>query len=142
MINQVIFCIIGTLAFAVTMNIPRKCLVYVLIGSSISSLTERILSQYYGDFIACFSGMILASFFCEIVARKEKTPTTVILIPCIIPLLPGSAIYHTMLYAIRSETSLVKEYALSTLLSGLGIAFGAVIESSVIKILNEYRKTD
>lgn len=139
MVKQVLFCVAGTLAFAVTMNIPKRCLSYVFAGSMISSFTERILSSYYGDFIACFSGMILAALFCELAARKEKTPTTVILIPCIIPLLPGAAIYYTMLYAIRNEISLAKEYALSTLLSGMGIALGAVIESSVIKILNEYR---
>lgn len=140
MISKVIFCVMGTLAFAITMNIPRKCLLYITAGSFISCISERVLSQYYNDFIACFCAMILAALFCEIVARKIKTPTTVLLIPCIIPLLPGGAIYYTMLYAIRNEIPLAKEYALSTLLTGLGIALGAAIESSVIKILNEYRK--
>lgn len=140
MIIEVIFCVIGTLAFAVTMNIPKKFLIYVFIGSFASSLTERILNQYYGDFIACFFAMIIVAFFSEIIARKEKTPTTVILIPCVIPLLPGSAIYYTMLYAISSQLELAKDSALSTLLSGLGIALGAVIESTIIKIVKAYKK--
>lgn len=140
MISQVIFCVTGTLAFAVTMNTPRKCLIYITAGSFISSFAEFALVQYYNDFIACFCAMILSALFCEIAARNIKTPTTVLLIPCIIPLLPGGAIYYTMLYAIRNEIPLSKEYALSTLLSGLGIALGAVVESAVIKIINEYKK--
>lgn len=141
MINQVIFCVLGTLAFAVTMNTPKKCLIYVFTGSTLCSLTERLLSSYYGDFLSCFSAMVLVSLFCELMARQIKTPTTVILIPCTIPLLPGSAIYYTMLYAIQSNMPKAKVYAASTLLAGLGIALGAVIENAVIKIINYYRKS-
>lgn len=140
MTNQVIFCVAGTLAFAVTMNAPKKSLIYILAGSTICSFTERLFSSYYGDFTACFCAMFLVSFFCEVVSRHIKMPTTVILIPCTIPLLPGSAIYYTMLYAIQSDIKKAGEYAVSTLLAGLGIALGAVIESALIKILSYYRK--
>ncbi len=142
MINQIILCIIGTISFAVTMKAPRESLIYVLAGSAITAATERILAQYYGDFIACFLAMLCLAFFSELAARKIKTPTTVILMPSAIPLLPGSSIYYTMLYAIQSDKKLFSHYAASTVLSGLGIALGAVIGSTIVKMINEYRTKD
>ena len=140
MINQIIFCVTGTIAFAITMNAPKKSLIYIFAGSTICSFTERLFTSFYGDFTACFCAMFVVSFFCEIVARHIKMPTTVILIPCTIPLLPGSAIYYTMLYAIQGDLKKTGEYALSTLLTGMGIALGTVIESALIKISSYYRK--
>ena len=67
--------------------------------------------------------------FCEITARITKQPTTVILTPAVIPLLPGSSIYYTMLYAIQGNGKLTTQYAKSTLYAGLGIAMGAKSET-------------
>lgn len=140
MINQIIFCVTGTIAFAIMMNAPKKSLIYILAGSTICSFIERLFTSFYGDFTACFCAMLLVSFYCEIVARQIKTPTTVLLIPCTIPLLPGSAIYYTMLYAIQGDLKKTGEYAVSTLLTGMGIALGAVIESALVKIISYYKK--
>lgn len=140
MINEIIFCIIGTLAFAITMKAPKKSLIFIAIGAAITSAIERVLSQYYNDFTACFAAMICLGFYCEIIARIAKIPTSVILMPSTIPLLPGSSIYYTMLYAIQSDKKLLSQYASSTLLAGLGIALGAVLSSTFTKIINSYKK--
>lgn len=139
MLREVICCVAGTLAFAVTMRVPRKDLIYICIAATISSGTERFLVGFYGDFIACLCAMICIAFFSEIMARKLKEPSTVILMPSTIPLLPGSSIYYTMFYAIQGNPELMKSYGKSTIFSGIGIALGAVISSTVIRILNEYR---
>lgn len=141
MINQILFSTLGTIAFAITMKVPKKALGYIAAGALLTAATERVLAAYYGDFISCFSAMLCLAFFSEMVARQLRTPTTVIIMPSAIPLLPGSAIYNTMLYAIKGNTSLAKEYGISTLLAGLGIALGAVTGSTVVKIINSYRKS-
>ena len=141
MIIEILCCIIGTLAFAILMKVPKKSLIFVVIGAAISSSVERLLSSFYGDFISCLISMICLSFFCEMTARKIKEPTTVILMPSTIPLLPGSSIYYAMFYAIQSEVRLFTDYAKATLFSGLGIALGAVISSTIVKMIN-FSKTD
>lgn len=140
MTEQIIFSIAGTLAFAITMNSPKKSLPFVAIGATICSIFERTLSALYDDFTACLCAMVLVAFFCEITARIQKSPVTVFLVPCIIPLLPGSSIYYTMLYAIQHDIMQAEQYALSTLLAGLGIALGAVIESAIMKIICSLKK--
>ena len=74
-----------------------------------------------------------------LISRLKKLPTTVILMPSTIPLLPGSSIYYTMLYAITSDNDKFLNYAKSTVLTGLGISLGAVIATVIIKILSKKR---
>lgn len=141
MILEIICCVAGSLAFAVIMKVPKNSLFFVAIGATLSSAIERMLADFYGDFIACLTSMICLSFFCELIARTIKEPTTVILMPSTIPLLPGSSIYYAMFYAIQSNTNLFLSYAKATLYAGLGIALGAVISSTLIKIINFYKGT-
>lgn len=139
-IIQIIMCITGTLAFAITMKAPKSTLKYIAVGSLLSATIERTLSLYTNDFFACLAAMVALNLFCEIIARIIKEPTTVTLMPSTIPLLPGSAIYYTMLYAINGEKDLMLKSALSTLMAGLGIALGAVISSAVVKIFSFAKK--
>lgn len=130
---------LGTLGFSVIMKVPKKSLIYVITGSFITAFISALLTDFYGDFIACLIAMIVLTFYCELIARIKKMPATIVLMPSTIPLLPGSSIYYTMLYAIQSDIHLFTDYAKATLYTGLGIALGAVIGSSGIRIINYYR---
>lgn len=134
-------CVLGTVAFAVTMRAPRETLKFIAAGSLISAGIERVMSQRTNDFIACLAAMTVLSLYCEAAARKTKTPVTVTLMPSTIPLLPGSSIYYTMFYAINGDTQLTAQYAISTLFAGLGIALGAVISSAIVKIICTVKKS-
>lgn len=140
MIIQIICCIIGTIGFSIIMKVPKKSLIFVVPGAAITATAEHILSGLYGEFAACMIAMICLSFYCELIARIIKTPTTVTLMPSTIPLLPGSSIYYAMFYAAQSDTKLFVSYAKSTLYAGLGIALGAVISATIVQIITFYRK--
>lgn len=139
MIKEIIFCTIGSTFFAIGMKVPKNCIYLVFIGSLITASIERALSNYYGELIACCVAMICLVFFCELISRVKKLPSTVILIPSTIPLLPGSSIYYAMLYAITSNNEKFLYYAKSTILTGLGISLGAVIATIIIKLLKKKR---
>ncbi len=139
-IIQILTCVLGTIGFAVTMRAPRKTLLYIAIGGLISAGIERTLSLFFNDFISCLIAMIVLSLYCEIIARIIKSPTTVTLMPSTIPLLPGSAIYYTMFWAINGDKERMIKYATSTLLAGLGIALGAVIASTIVKFILLFQK--
>ena len=140
MVIEIISCVVGTIAFSVIMKVPKKSLIIVAIGSTISATIERIITGIYGDFAGCLISMICLSFYCELMARFVKIPTTVILMPSTIPLLPGSSIYYAMFYATQSDTELFISYIKLTIYAGLGIALGAVISSTVVKIISYYRR--
>ena len=140
MIKEIIFCTLGSIFFAFGMKVPKNCILFVTVGSLITASCESILNEYYGELIACCTAMICLVFFCETIARIKKIPTTVILMPSAIPLLPGSSIYYAMLYAITGINEKFLAYTKSTLLTGLGISLGAVIGSVVIKIFDKSKK--
>lgn len=140
MVIEIISCVVGTIAFSVIMKVPKKSLIIVAIGSTISATIERIITGIYGDFAGCLISMICLSFYCELMARFVKIPTTAILMPSTIPLLPGSSIYYAMFYATQSDTKLFISYIKLTIYAGLGIALGAVISSTVVKIISYYRR--
>lgn len=121
------------------MKAPKKSLIFISVGALISTSIERILSRYTDDFFTCFISMLVLSLYCEIIARIIKEPTTITLVPSTIPLLPGSAIYYTMLSLINSDMAGAKSYGNSTILTGLGIALGAVISSTIIKAIYKIR---
>lgn len=139
MVIEIISCVVGTIAFSIIMRVPKNSLIIIAVGSTISATIERIITGLYGDFTGCLISMVCLSFYCELMARIVKIPTTVILMPSTIPLLPGSSIYYAMFYATQSDTKLFVKYIKSTLYAGLGIALGAVISSTVIKIINYYK---
>lgn len=134
MIKEIVCCVIGTLFFAITMKAPKNTLIYIFTGGIITSVIERALNSFYGDLTACFLAMLCLVIYCELVARILKIPVTVILMPSTIPLLPGSSIYYTMLYAIGSDADKAVKYAKATVESGLGIALGAIVSSIFIKL--------
>lgn len=121
------------------MKVPKNILIYVVIGGTISTGIERSTNSYLGDFLSCLIAMICIVFYSEIMARVLKEPSTVILMPSTIPLLPGSAIYYSMLYAVHSNLNGFLSYAKLTLFSGLGISLGAVIGTIVIKLIYVYK---
>lgn len=140
MIKEILFCTLGSVFFAFGMKIPKNCILFVTTGSFITASCERMLNEYYGELIACCTAMICLVFFCEVIARAKKLPTSVILIPSAIPLLPGGSIYYTMLYAITGVNDKFLLYAKSTVLTGLGISLGAVIGSVIIKMADKSKK--
>lgn len=133
-------CVLGTLGFAVTMKAPVKSLKYIALGGFISAFIERSLAMHTNDFIACLAAMTILSLYCEAASRIIKTPVTVTLMPSTIPLLPGSSIYYTMLYAIEGNYELIIKYGKATLFAGLGIALGAVISSAAVKMILSLKK--
>lgn len=133
-ILQIAMCVLGTVGFAVTMKAPRHTLKYIAFGGLICAGIDGIISLKANAFLSCLIAMLVLSLYCEIVARIIKEPTTVVLMPSTIPLLPGSSIYYAMLYAINGDKNLFTKYASTTLLAGLGIALGAVISSTLVKI--------
>lgn len=139
MIKEIIFCTLGTVFFAVTMNAPKSSMKYIFIGALLTTVTERALNAFYGDLISCFTAMLCLVFYCELIARVIKMPSTVILMPSAIPLLPGSSIYYTMLYAVVSDNEKALLYAKATALSGIGISLGAVVAVIIIKLSIEFK---
>ncbi len=127
---------IGALAFGVLFNLHGKKLVSVLLGGAIGWLFVLILMRLGTDEpTAYFIVALLLSLYAEILARTLKAPTTVFIIPSLIPLVPGSSLYYTMAYALDGEKELFSGKAFATLALAAALAIGIIIATVLTRLL-------
>lgn len=128
-------CVIGTLGFCSSLNAPKKKIIWILIGAFISGISFELSIKFgFDTFLSTTIASTILGIYCEIVARLIKTPTTVILLPATIPLLPGSALYYTIDAFFIGDFTSFKSNALDTIMIGLGIGIGTIITSLITKI--------
>ncbi len=77
-----------------------------------------------GVFFPCLLASAFAALYSEMLARLYKAPSTLFFIPSVVPLVPGSALYYTISYAVRGSAAEAWQSAFTTLKFALAIASG------------------
>lgn len=138
---EITICIIGTFAFSVLLKVSKQKLIFTTLGGAISAFISYALTQNgNGIFTATFFAMTAICIYSEILARIIKTPANVILLPSTVPLLPGGSLYYTLSCLIHSDKERFAFYAKETVLTGAGIALGAVFVSIIITFIIDIEK--
>lgn len=138
---EITTCILGTFGFSVLLKVSKQKLIYTILGGAISaSLSYFLLKNGFGIFSATFFAMVASCIYSEALARIIKTPANIILLPSTIPLLPGGSLYYTLSYLLHSDKEGFWIYAKETILTGAGIALGAVFISIIITFITDMKK--
>ena len=134
-------CILGTFGFSVLLKVSKQKLIYTVLGGAISASSSYFLLQKgYGIFTATFFAMVAICIYSELLARIIKAPANIILLPSTIPLLPGGSLYYTVSYLLHSDKENFLIYAKETVLTGAGIALGAIFISIIITFITDIKK--
>ena len=88
------------------------------------------------DFASCFIAAAVGGICSQLMARGLHAPSTVFLVPALIPLVPGRALYYTMSSILAAERERASYWASSTAVQALGIALGIVF---VLVVLSAVR---
>ena len=132
---QILMAGLGTLGFNILFNIRGKKLVLATLGGVISWTAFLALGPIMpGEAIRYFLAAVVITIYGEVLARVEKTPTTTFLVPSIVPLIPGSALYYTMNYALNKQWSAFAQQALYTIQLALCLAVGIIAVTTVTRI--------
>lgn len=132
---------LGTFAFSVLMQVPRRLLFFTTFGGLLSGTVYRFAEENgMGAFGATLWGMLAVALYAELLARVLKTPSTVLLYPSTVPLLPGSAIYYAMQYLLWGQPDQAVAYASQTLQIATGMGLGAVLVAVPIRLLRAHRE--
>ena len=138
---QTISAIFGTLGFAMMFNIKYKRLLPALLCGAITSVLYEICTILTANVFICFAvPAVVCGLVSEIMARVIKAPTTVFLLPGLVVLLPGSALYYTMSAIVQGSSQQALKYANLTLNESIGIAIGVVISSILMIICIQVKK--
>ena len=132
---------VGTIGFSLLFNVRGRKLFFGTLGG-ILSWTAFLLLEYWfsSEALRYFLSTAAITVYCEVLARVEKTPTTTFLVPVVIPLIPGSALYYTMNYALNEQWRAFATQAFYTLELALALAVGIIATTTLVRLITVIRK--
>lgn len=104
MLLEIIAAFLGSYSFGIIFNIKGKYLIISGLGGSLGWFLYKI-GLHFGvtESLSLFIASVGFSIYCETCARLFKTPSTILSVCCLIPLVPGYGVYNT-LYAIDRKS--------------------------------------
>lgn len=134
-------CTVAMVGIAIIFDVPPKKLFWALIGSTISCLLMLIGDKFGLDpLITNMVATAVPCVYCEIMARVLKTPTTVFMIPTLLPLVPGSRLYYTMFYLFSGNQALFMENMLAAVKICTGIAVAIILVTGAMRWIEAAKK--
>lgn len=126
---------LGTASFSFLFNIRGRKLVFATLGGLLSWAAFLILGNWFpNEALRYFLSTAAITVYCEVLARIERTPTTTFLMPVVIPLIPGSALYYTMNYALNEQWKQFAGQAFYTLELALALAVGIIAVTTLVRL--------
>lgn len=136
MILQIICAFIATLGFGILFNVRDKNLFYASFGGALGWLVYLIsMNLNNSPMMSTFIAALVISIYAEIFSRVLKNPVTLFLICALIPLVPGSGMYYTILAAVQGDVMLSLNKGIETLSIAGTIALGIITVSTLSRLI-------
>lgn len=140
MIEQVIAAFIATYGFGLLFRLSKEKLFFSAMNGVLSWFIYLIFAKLaLSTSLTFFISSVSMTVYSEIMARKLKTPATILLIGGFIPLVPGSGVYYTMYGIITNDTVMIVKKGIQTLtIAGsitIGIFFGITLYNLFYKLI-------
>ena len=91
-----------------------------------------------GLFTSALISAAVAAAYADVMAHVLKVPATVMIIPGIIPAVPGGRLYYTMLAAVNSDMEGFYSEGKNVLLITAGLAIGIIGVTAISRPINAY----
>ena len=132
---------LGSVGFALIFRLPMRYLPLAAVGGLLNwgtylalfALTDKL-------FLSCFVAAALSALYAELLAKYLRAPSTLFLIPAVIPSIPGSNLYYTLEAAVDADLAALGKNALLTCKWAFGIASGISIIGILFVILRNHKK--
>ncbi len=138
---QILMAIGGAVGFAIMFNMRGKRLMVAAIGGAITwgaYLTAFAMSSQ--KFVSCLIGTVVCMIFAEVMARVTKTPVIILLVPMLVPLVPGGDLYYMMSNLIMDNSAPAREYGQLLIMEVGAIAFGIILVSTGLQIYQRIKQ--
>jgi len=134
-VRNFLLIMVATLCFSILFNIKGKNIFFAALGGGITWIFYSCsLSTFNVDIYSIFIASIAAGIYSEIMARVLKSPVTVFIICSIIPLVPGVAMYNTMLETVQGNVTTSVNLGIHTLAIAGTIAIGIFVITSSFRL--------
>ena len=135
-IVQLLTAFVGSLGFGLLFGLRRRYLVPAGLGGMLSWGLYLLLSLLLpSPFLVCLLAAAFSMLWAELMAHLLRSPTTLFLVPAVIPLVPGSSLYYAMSCVVRKDLESARVYGVQTAEFALAIAAGM----SIVLVFRELR---
>lgn len=130
--------IIGSLGFALLFGIRgTKPLGCIALGSGIGWIVYLVsVAGGHGKAFGMLASSLVIAACSEILARVIKTPVILLLVPMLIPEIPGGDLYYTMYSLVESDTDKFASLLQLVLAEAGAIALGIILASYAAGLIN------
>ncbi|MDD2971784.1 MAG: threonine/serine exporter family protein [Lachnospiraceae bacterium] len=135
---QVLTGTIGSIGFSILFNIKGYKIAVGAVGGAVSWIVYLISFYRTDDVVTSMliSTMVVAAL-AETCARICKTPVVILLVPMLIPLIPGRDLYYTMQHLVFGRMDRAAFYLQLVLKEAGAIAFGIILLTFVTQFLQK-----
>lgn len=132
-----IFGSLGAAGIAIMYDAEWKRFGYSALAAFISTAIFEVFDLYFKIeshklFVASLAAAIVLAVYSDVMAHVLKMPATALLIPGVLPLVPGRSLYYATLSAINSSPEALT-YAGEAIYIALGVAVGIVFVTFVMR---------
>ncbi len=96
-------------------------------------------SQTENRTLFVLTAAFVSSLFAELLATRRREPSTYLIYPSIVPIIPGDLLYFTVLGFYLNDAAMVQTYGISCVQSLLGMSIGFVLSSTVANYIRRRR---
>ena len=126
---------IGAVGFAVLFNVRGRRLLLFFLGGALDWAVYLLCTE---NGCTMFTGLLFATMTAalssEILARVIHAPVLILLVPMLIPLIPGGALYYTMNYALNEQWPSFADKAVYTLGLAAALALGIIAVTTLTRM--------
>lgn len=138
---QLLTAFLGSMGFSILFHIRGVKLLFAGLGGFLSWGFYLLISPAMDSLL--IANLLAASFsaaYAEVMARALRSPATIFVIPSLIPLVPGGALYYAMYSAMVGDSEALSFYGFQTWNVALGIAIGVAAVTSICNLLTVLRR--
>ena len=131
-IIQTLMGAVGAVGFAILFNVPRKQLPLFFIGGALD-WAVYLLCVHNGcsEFLGMLFATMTAALSSEILARIIHAPVLILVVPMLVPLIPGGSLYRSMDALVRSQKAEFLTHGSSAIVSAGAICLGIICVTAI-----------
>ena len=125
---QIVMAMIGALGFGLLFHIYGSRLITIMLGAAVNWGVYLLAMQWYDNRVTAFFVSTLATAaLAEVLARLLKAPVITLLVPMLVPLIPGIPFVNSMRDIFVGDTITGLLSAFEAVLRALAIAAGCAL---------------
>lgn len=125
---QILTAALSSVGFSILYKLHTVHIPFAALGGALVWTIYVFMFRFTDNvFVSSLVAAMFATLYAEVFAKLSRTPATVLLIPSVIPLIPGSSLYYTMSGFVSRDMEAVSYYGKLTALYALSLALGIAV---------------